>query len=112
MATLLDQYQIAATVRASSPVPLSAALGELADWQSQPMPALPPHLQYAKLGLAGMASEPHWRSIWKQVRSEFDVLRGKPLEWVAVAYADAERSGAPAVKDVLLAASRTVAACF
>jgi len=104
MAPLLDQYQIAATVRASSPVPLSAALGELADWQSQPMPALPPHLQYAKLGLAGMASEPHWRTIWKQVRSEFDVLRGKPLEWVAVAYADAERCGAPAVKDVLLAA--------
>lgn len=104
MVSLLEQYQIAATVRASSPVALSAALGELADWQSQPMPALPPHLQYAKLGLAGMAGEPHWRAIWKQVRAEFDVLRGRPLDWVAVAYADAERVGAPAVKDVLNAA--------
>lgn len=104
MAPLLDQYQIAATVRASSPVPLSAALGELADWQSQPMPVLPPHLQYAKIGLAGMGAEPHWRAIWKQVRTEFDVLRGKSLEWVAVAYADADRAGAPSVKEVLHAA--------
>lgn len=104
MASLLDQYQIAASVRASSPVPVSAALGELQDWQSQPLPALPPHLQYAKLGLAGMAREPHWRAIWKQVRAEFDVLRGRPLEWVAVAYADADRAGAPPVKEVLLAA--------
>jgi uncharacterized protein (UPF0264 family)/ribosome-associated protein YbcJ (S4-like RNA binding protein) len=104
MAPLLEQYQIAATVRASSTVPLSAALGELADWQSQPMPALPPHMQYAKLGLAGMANEPHWRAIWKQVRAEFDVLRGRPLEWVAVAYADAGQAAAPPVKEVLLAA--------
>jgi uncharacterized protein (UPF0264 family)/ribosome-associated protein YbcJ (S4-like RNA binding protein) len=104
MAPLLEQYQIAATVRASSPVPLSAALGELADWQSQPMPSLPPHLQFAKLGLAGMAREPHWRAIWKQVRAEFDVLRGRPLDWVAVAYADAERVAAPSLKDVLQAA--------
>lgn len=107
MSSLIDMYQIAATVRASAPIPLSAALGELKDWNLQPLPALPPHLTFAKLGLAGMKQEPHWKAIWKQVRTEFDVLRGMPLEWVAVAYADAHKASAPTVSDVMQAALET-----
>lgn len=104
MAGLLEMYQICVAARSASPVAISAALGEVLDWQCAPMPSLPPHLQYAKLGLAGLARERHWRELWRQVRTEFDVLRGKELDWVAVAYADAERAGSPSVREVLTAA--------
>ena len=104
MATLADLYLICATAKSVSPLAISAALGEVLDWQHAAIPVLPPHLQYAKLGLAGLATERHWRVLWQQLRSEFDVLRGKPLDWVAVAYADADRAKSPPVLDVLQAA--------
>ena len=104
MASLADLYLICATAKAVSPTAISAALGEVLDWQHDPLPVLPPHLQYAKLGLAGLASERHWRVMWRQLRAEFDVLRGKPLDWVAVAYADADRAGSPSIREVLEAA--------
>ncbi len=104
MASLADLYLISATAKAVSSTAISAALGEILDWQHAPLPVLPPHVQYAKLGLAGLASERHWRVLWRQLRAEFDVLRGKPLDWVAVAYADADQAGAPPVREVLEAA--------
>ncbi len=104
MASLADLYLICATAKAVSPRAISAALGEVLDWQHAPLPVLPPQLQYAKLGLAGCEQERYWAAIWKQLRGEFDVLRGKPLDWVAVAYADAERAGSPSVREVLEAA--------
>lgn len=104
MVSLADLYQICITAKAAAPLAISAALGEVLDWQDAPLPALPPHLQYAKLGLAGLAPERHWRVLWRQLRMEFDVLRGKPLDWVAVAYADSERAGSPRVREVLQAA--------
>jgi hypothetical protein len=104
MASLADMASICVTAKAASPVTLSAALGEVLDWQHAPVPVLPPHLQYAKLGLAGLAAERHWRVLWNQLRMEFDVLRGKPLDWVAVAYADPDRAGSPPVREVLEAA--------
>ena len=104
MASLADLYLISATAKAVSPTAISAALGEVLDWQHDPIPVLPPHLQYAKLGLAGLAAERHWRVLWRQLRMEFDVLRGKPVDWVAVAYADADRAGAPSIREVLEAA--------
>ena len=104
MAALPDLYLICATAKAVSPIAISAALGEVLDWQHAPLPPLPPHLQYAKLGLAGLANERHWRVLWQQLRAEFDVLRGQPLDWVAVAYADADRAGSPPVREVLEAA--------
>lgn len=104
MAALADLFLICATARAVSPVAISAALGEVLQWQYDPLPPLAPQLQYAKLGLAGLATERHWRVLWEQLRKEFDVLRGKPLDWVAVAYADADRAGAPAVREILEAA--------
>ena len=104
MASLADLYLICATARAVSPIAISAALGEVLDWQHAALPPLAPHLQYAKLGLAGLAAERHWRVLWKQLRAEFDVLRGKPLDWVAVAYADAGRAQSPSVREVLAAA--------
>ena len=104
MASLADLYLICATAKAVSPIAISAALGEVLDWQHAALPPLAPHLQYAKLGLAGLAAERHWRVLWKQLRAEFDVLRGKPLDWVAVAYADAGRAQSPSVREVLAAA--------
>ncbi len=104
MASLADLYLICATAKTVSPTAISAALGEVLDWQLAPVPVLPPHLQFAKLGLAGLVQERYWVAIWRQLRTEFDVLRGKPLDWVAVAYADADRAGAPSVIEVLEAA--------
>ena len=104
MASLEDLYLICATAKATSPVAISAALGEVLQWQHAPLPPLPPHLQYAKLGLAGLATEPHWRLLWQQLRAEFDLLRGQPLDWVAVAYADAGHARSPSVREVLEAA--------
>jgi len=104
MASIADLYLICATAKAAAPLAISAALGEVLDWQHAPLPVLPPHLQYAKLGLAGLAQERHWRVLWHQLRTEFDVLRGKPLDWVAVAYADSDRAGSPPVREVLEAA--------
>lgn len=104
MASLADLYLICATAKAVSPTAISAALGEVLDWQHAPLPVLPPHLQYAKLGLAGLGQERYWAAMWRPLRAEFDVLRGKPLDWVAVAYADAERAGSPSVRAVLEAA--------
>ena len=104
MASLADLYLICATAKAISPMAISAALGEVLDWQHAPVPVLPPHLQYAKLGLAGLRNERHWEPMWRQLRVEFDVLRGKPLDWVAVAYADADLARSPPVRSVLEAA--------
>ena len=104
MAELADLYLICETAQGVSRVAISAALGEVLDWQHAPIPVLPPHLQYAKLGVAGLARERHWRVLWQQLRTEFDVLRGKPLDWVAVAYADAGAADSPPVRDVLEAA--------
>lgn len=104
MATLEEMYLICATAKATAPTVISAALGEVLDWYRSPLPQLPPHLQYAKLGLAGLANEPHWKVLWSQLRAEFDVLRGQPLDWVAVAYADADRAQSPPVHDVIQAA--------
>ncbi len=104
MASLADLSLICATAQAVSPTAISAALGEVLDWQLAPVPVLPPHLQYAKLGLAGLVQERYWSAMWRQLRAEFDVLRGKPLDWVAVAYADADRAGSPPVREVLEAA--------
>ncbi len=104
MASLADLYLICATAKAVSPTAISAALGEVLDWQHAPLPVLPPQLQYAKLGLAGCGQERYWTAMWRQLRGEFDVLRGKPLDWVAVAYADADRADSPSVREVLAAA--------
>ncbi|MFO0896316.1 MAG: (5-formylfuran-3-yl)methyl phosphate synthase [Pirellulales bacterium] len=80
--------------------PLSAALGELRDWEDSIALAIPAGYSYVKLGLAGMASQA-WREPWRRA------LEALPdtLNRVAVVYADVEAAQSPA-PDALLTAAR------
>lgn len=74
---------------------VSAALGELADWDAANFRLKAP-LCFAKFGLAGLADR--WRDRW-QVATES--LNHSVEQWVAVAYADFSAVDAPAPEDVL-----------
>ncbi|MFV0443635.1 MAG: (5-formylfuran-3-yl)methyl phosphate synthase [Planctomycetaceae bacterium] len=91
---------------------VSAALGELAEWQSaatvptgdflnDPAPNL------VKVGLAGVASQPHWIDQWRRVRDRIDVGTAQPVVHVAVCYADWRAAGAPNPDAVVAAAIAT-----
>lgn len=76
--------------------PLSAALGELSAPLRLPV-RLARELRYLKLGLAGAARKPDWRTLWSR-----EIDRFPPgVTPVAVAYADAERAQAPPAQAVL-----------
>lgn len=93
--------------------PVSAALGEVVEWiaavdaRSALLPALPPGLSFVKLGLAGLGARGDWCTMWLSVRMAFEQAAGRPLPWVAAAYADAGRADAPPLSDVIEAAART-----
>jgi uncharacterized protein (UPF0264 family) len=82
-------------------VPLSVALGELTEWLAPEPPVLPPGawsgLAFRKLGLAHAPAD--WKERWGQLRSVPSFVAGPP--WIAVAYADWQRAGAPDPDSVL-----------
>jgi uncharacterized protein (UPF0264 family) len=88
----------------SDKTPVSVALGELNEWRGSPAPLIPNDawsgIAYRKLGLAGVG--PDWRASWRRLR---EALGGPPRpDWIAVAYADWQRAGAPHPEAVLDAA--------
>lgn len=86
-------------------VPLSVALGELREWSDRAdIPALPPEVSFAKLGLSGLADDRDWPKTWNTVRCRIEQEAAGPLRWVAVAYADQAAAGSPTVDQVLEAA--------
>ena len=93
--------------------PLSVALGELNDWRdARQVPALPESVTYAKLGLSHLVTRDQWRDEWLRVRRLFDETRmvqlnTVPINWVAVAYADAAAANSPSINDVLATAIET-----
>ncbi len=81
-------------------VPVSVALGELREWvdRSPPPAQAFAGIAFRKLGLSGMLGN-DWERDWSQVRESF----GPGPPWIAVAYLDADRAGAPdrrAIRDV------------
>ena len=89
-------------------IPLSVALGEVIDWRDRgDVPALPESVALAKLGLSHLAHRGGWLDEWLRVRRWFDQRRSTPLEWVAVAYADADEAASPPLHDILAAAIAT-----
>ena len=95
--------------QSASPVAISAALGEVLDWQHAPMPSLPPHLQYAKLGLAGLAEERHWRELWHQVRVGVRCSAGQGTRLGGGGLCGCRIAPVrPPVREVLMPPSRTV----
>jgi uncharacterized protein (UPF0264 family) len=84
-------------------IPLSVALGEVADWSTNAQ-QFPPvsawgGISYAKMGLAGSSAV--WLAHWKRIRSRFE--RDFPAEcsWVAVIYADWFAAASPSPKEIL-----------
>lgn len=84
-------------------VPISAALGELVDWNSDRGGLIPPGVSYAKFGLARCAIRESWQDLWR------DALARLPLgvSGVAVAYADWQAALAPPALEVLDAATQS-----
>ncbi|TWU24598.1 (5-formylfuran-3-yl)methyl phosphate synthase [Bythopirellula polymerisocia] len=85
--------------------PISAALGELVDWQNSPSQRIltVQGIGVVKLGLAGLASERNWEAMWLDFNQHaFD--QGKQL--AAVVYADWQRAVAPQPDAVLAMAIR------
>src|SRR5207249_4574859 len=74
-------------------VPISAALGELAEFDG-PTPAFADRVDFVKSGLAGMAGR-KWR---EELR---DFAARCPAICVVAAYADAARAGSPAVEEIV-----------
>lgn len=91
--TLLSIAQIARQL--APEVPLSAAIGELADPLALPLELLHPY-RYLKLGLAGMARSP-WPSQWEHVRGQL----AEQSQLVPVIYADFPSAQAPPPNEVL-----------
>lgn len=75
--------------------PLSAALGELLDFQQLPSDALMGY-RYAKLGLARCANQPDWQDLWRAALATLPA----GVSPVAVVYADSE-SAAPKPHEIL-----------
>lgn len=90
--------------RGGRSVPASAALGEVADWESVETPALPCGLTYVKIGLAGLRGVSDWIERWRSVRQRFESRAGGPIGWIAVAYADREAAGSPSLEEIVQAA--------
>jgi uncharacterized protein (UPF0264 family) len=97
--------EVCATVRGAAPI--SVALGELSEWQITPAPVVPRQawtgIAYRKLGLAGAG--PDWRSSWRELRG--CLAAPQAPAWIAVAYVDWNRAGAPDPGAVLDAASES-----
>ncbi|WP_235905271.1 (5-formylfuran-3-yl)methyl phosphate synthase [Tautonia marina] len=76
----------------SPDVPVSVALGELREWADRPVPSVGAFegIAFRKLGLSGMVGR-DWERIWNQFREAI----GPGPPWIAVAYLDADRAGAP-----------------
>jgi uncharacterized protein (UPF0264 family) len=73
----------------TTPIECSAALGELAEWESARFEFTPaPGVAYVKFGSAGFESPRRWVESWQRVQSRLRVPAGQSLQWVAVAYAD------------------------
>lgn len=85
-------------------VPVSIALGELAEWTDAAAVAewLPPGIGFAKVGLAGQRDR-DWTTAWQALREAAPAH----VAWVAVAYADVRAAAAPDIADVIAAAVRT-----
>lgn len=94
-------------------IPVSAALGELTEWNSAPDAMFdqarhPLRLEWAKLGLSGLSNDSvitktqnlavQWSRAIRQIEASFIQAEEG---WIAVAYADSSAAHAPTLREVL-----------
>lgn len=103
--------EIVDLVRRCSPeLSVSAALGEAHESDGNPWPAdsLLQSLDLVKCGLSRLLpADSDWSQAWLKFRRQILPPAVSGPRWVAVSYADAERSGAPRPLDVLEQGHRT-----
>lgn len=83
---------------------ISMALGELAEWSEddwREIERLPSGIAFAKIGLAGCASNDDWKASWRRA---LDLL-SEHLAPVAVVYADWRYAAAPDPEEILAEAT-------
>lgn len=91
-------------------ISLSAALGELTEWEdSRPIPCLPRDIQFAKMGFANCGKATSWLSRWIDLRQRFEHASQSQFRWIAVYYVDASAK-CPPLAAILQAALSTGAA--
>lgn len=97
---------------------ISAALGEVVEWQTEPGnrcgtcdhstshsgQMVPDGNCLLKIGCAGLRFQPDWRGTLKATRERITAPLAFPPRWVAVAYADWEAADAPRVSDIVKSA--------
>jgi hypothetical protein len=82
---------------------LSVALGEILERSEEFSPAdLPAGIEFAKFGLAGCASDPHWESKWIRLLGQLP----DNVNRVAVAYADWQQALSPDPRQVISSGAR------
>ena len=91
-----DSCIAAVVARVARRAPISAALGELVDFDSSRAVTLPPGVKFVKLGLAGCGSKPDWRNRWRIAARALSATAAM----IAVVYADSA-SGAPPADQLL-----------
>lgn len=88
-------------------ITLSAAMGEVVE-SSGPLPqSLPASVEYLKLGLSGLRHSSNWIREWLHARTIIQQQAAGDVQWVAVAYADADAAHAPSAIEVVQAAAET-----
>lgn len=100
LAAVDEQTAIAAVDALAGTHMLSAALGELVDWQMSSSTKLlaVPGIGVVKLGLAGCANLDDWRQRWLAVAAK---AKSSHKQLVAVIYADWQQAAAPSPTEVL-----------
>jgi uncharacterized protein (UPF0264 family) len=100
-----DAETIAAVVRAvDGRAPVTAAAGELVDWNQWARCPIPNGVSMFKLGLAGCHRFPDWKWRWLESIEAMWPGRDATRQAVAVAYADWHTANAPEPREVLRAA--------
>ena len=83
--------------------PLSAAMGELKEFDASVQNQLPDKICFAKFGLSGMRSLCHWPELWQKAYSKLH----DSIQQVAVVYADSMSADSPAPLDIASVAATT-----
>ncbi|HLJ12036.1 MAG TPA: (5-formylfuran-3-yl)methyl phosphate synthase [Planctomycetaceae bacterium] len=98
-------------------LPVSAALGEAADWRDNAsLPSLPATLSFLKLGTAGLGSRADWIKRFEAAKRAFENTHAASRNgrgasdgdaspassgWIAVAYADCEAAAGPCPEAII-----------
>ncbi|MDA0833654.1 MAG: hypothetical protein O2955_07780 [Planctomycetota bacterium] len=85
----------------ASPIPCSAALGEIIEeTEFADALRLPLCWNFAKLGTAGLGRDDNWQSRVADAQSRWRQRASSNYRWILVVYADAKLAGSPSLTDV------------